>query len=144
MLDDMPKGHSAALVARAEGLHAARLRGQKKLAAAKTQPKRRWRREKVVKQSALGMVLKPIGISLALVLSAYALLSLGTTFWRSYHRHLDQTAAVHADKSILDIFFGNSSLPRIPSTSWSRMWTGACTKWWRASPRPTTSSTTPS
>jgi len=114
MLDDMPKGHSAALVARAEDSHAARLRRRKKLAAAKTQPKRRWRREKVVKQSALGMVLKPIGISLALVLSAYALLSLGTTFWRSYHRHLDQTAAVHADKSILDIYFGDSSLPQDP------------------------------
>ena len=41
---------------------------------------RRFRREKIVKESALGALLKPIGISIALVLSAYALLSLGTTF----------------------------------------------------------------
>jgi hypothetical protein len=73
-----------------------------------------WRREKVVKQSALGMLLQPIGVSLALILSAYALLSLGTTFWRSYQSHLDHTAAVHADRSILDIFFGDQSLPSDP------------------------------
>ena len=48
------------------------------------------------------------------MLSAYALLSLGTTFYRSYQRHLVQTAAVHADNSILDIFFGDSSLPADP------------------------------
>jgi hypothetical protein len=78
---------------------------------AKAEPKRGWRRERIVKQSALGMLLQPVGVSLALVLSAYALLSLGTTFWRSYQSHLDHTAPVHADKSILDIFFGDQSLP---------------------------------
>ncbi len=77
-----------------------------------------WRREKVVKQSALGMLLQPIGVSLALILSAYALLSLGTSFWRSYQSHLDHTAAVHADRSMLDIFFGDRESSRsTPSTS---------------------------
>ena len=75
---------------------------------------RRFRREKIVKESALGALLKPIGISIALVLSAYALLSLGTTFWRSYQNHLDHTAPVHADNSVLDILFGASNLPADP------------------------------
>lgn len=70
-----------------------------------------WRREKVVKESALGTLLKPIGIAVALVLSTYALLSLGTTFYRSYQRHLDHSTPVHADKSVFDVFFGDSTLP---------------------------------
>jgi hypothetical protein len=52
---------------------------------------RRLRREKIVKESAWGALLKPIGISIALVLSAYALLSIGTTFYRSYQRHAEHT-----------------------------------------------------
>ena len=121
MLDDMPKSHSAALVARPEDALSPHVPRTKKLAkkvlaaadltTAEARPKRGWRREKVVKQSALGMLLQPIGVSLALVLSAYALLSLGTTFYRSYQSHLDHTGPVHADKSILDIFFGDQSLP---------------------------------
>ena len=96
MLDDMT--NSTSLVARAEDSlgHAARPPRRKKLAVAKPAPRRSWRREKMVKQSAFGMLLKPIGIALALVLSTYALLSLGTTFYRSYQRHFDQTAPVHA------------------------------------------------
>jgi hypothetical protein len=114
MLHDMTNNTS--LVASAEDAlgHAARPPRRKTLAVAKPAARRKWRREKVVKQSALGMVLKPIGIALALALSAYALVSLGTTFYRSYQRHLVQTAPVHADNSILDIFFGNSSLPEDP------------------------------
>ena len=65
----------------------------------------------MVRPSALGMLLRPIGIAVGVVLIAYALLSLGTTFYRSYYRHLDHTAPVHADKSVLDIFFGDKSLP---------------------------------
>ena len=68
-------------------------------------------REKVVRPSALGMLLRPIGIAVGVVLIAYAVLSLGSTFYRSYYRHLDHTAPVHADKSVLDIFFGDKSLP---------------------------------
>ena len=39
------------------------------------------------------------------------IVSLGTTFYRSYYRHLDHTAPVHADNSVFDIFFGDKSLP---------------------------------
>jgi hypothetical protein len=113
MLDDMPKGQSTSLVARSVGTVAVPS-DVKKVAATKPAKPRRTRREKVVKESALGALLKPIGISLALVLSAYALLSLGTTFWRSYQRHLNHSAAVHADNSVLDILFGASDLPADP------------------------------
>ena len=75
---------------------------------------RLWPREKVVKESALGALLKPIGVSLALLLSTYALLSLGTTFYRSYHRHIDHTAAVHPDRSVLDVLFPDAGLPADP------------------------------
>ena len=68
-------------------------------------------KQKVVKPSALGMLLKPIGTAIGLVLIAYALLSLGTTFYRSYTRHLDHTAAVHPDASVFDIFLPSRTLP---------------------------------
>jgi phosphoglycolate phosphatase-like HAD superfamily hydrolase len=68
-------------------------------------------RETVVRPSALGMLLRPIGMAIGVVLIAYAIVSLGTTFYRSYYRHLDHTAAVHPDKSVLDVFFGDKSLP---------------------------------
>ena len=115
MLDDMPKGQSTSLVVDADDrFGAVTLPPGTELAAPKPKRTRRARREKVVKESALGALLKPIGISLALVLIAYALLSLGTTFWRSYQRHMDHTAAVHADNSVLDILFGTSDLPSDP------------------------------
>jgi hypothetical protein len=70
------------------------------------------RREKVVRPSALGMLLKPIGIAVGIVLSAYALVSLGTTFYRSYYSHLDHTAPVHPDRTVFDILLGGKSLPK--------------------------------
>jgi hypothetical protein len=66
---------------------------------------------KVVRPSALGMFLKPIGIAFGLVLIAYAMISLGTTFYRSYYRHLDHTVAVHPDRSLFDVFLPSKSLP---------------------------------
>lgn len=116
MLDDMPKGQSTSLVAElGDALSAVAIpSGGKKVRAARPPRTRRARREKVVAESALGALLKPIGIWLALVLSAYALLSFGTTFWRSYQRHLDHSAVVHADHSVLDILFGTSDLPADP------------------------------
>ena len=109
MLDDMPKSQSVALTADPEDAIATMIRPP---------AKRRGRRvslgggrEKVVRPSALGMLLKPIGIAVGIVLCVYAIVSLGTTFYRSYYRHLDHTAAVHADQSVFDIFFGDKSLP---------------------------------
>jgi hypothetical protein len=115
MLDDMPKVASTSLVAESgDQFEAVDLPSEKKKRSIAAPRPRRLRREKVVKQSALGALLRPIGISLALVLSTYALLSLGTTFWRSYQRYLDHTAPVHTDGSVLDIFFGTSNLPADP------------------------------
>jgi hypothetical protein len=110
-MDDMPQSHSSALVAQAEAdvadlVDEPARRGRSKLA-------RRSRvvKETVVRPSALGMLLRPIGIAIGAVLIVYALLSLGTTFFRSYQSHLDHSVAVHPDKSVLDIFFGDQSLP---------------------------------
>jgi hypothetical protein len=116
MLDDMPESQSTSLAAAAAGTPFAdvAIPSDKGLAAPKPERAHRVRGEKIVKESALGALLKPIGISLALVLSAYALLSLGTTFWRSYQRYLDHSAPVHADNSVLDILLGTSSLPADP------------------------------
>jgi hypothetical protein len=113
MLDDMPKAGGTSLVAGyGDQFDATDLPDEKKKRSV-ARP-RRSGREKVVKQSALGALLRPIGIALALVLSTYALLSIGTTFWRSYQRHLDHTAPVHTDQSVLDILFGTSNLPTDP------------------------------
>ena len=115
MLDDMPKAASTSLVAEpGDQFGAVDHPPAKKTRSVATPRPRRFRREKIVKESTLGALLKPIGISIALVLSAYALLSLGTTFWRSYQNHLDHAAPVHADNSVLDILFGASNLPADP------------------------------
>ncbi|GFO81744.1 MAG: hypothetical protein A49_13710 [Methyloceanibacter sp.] len=68
-------------------------------------------KQKVVKPGPLGMFLKPIGMAIGLILIAYAALSLGTTFYRSYYRHLDHSAAVHPDRSLFDIFTPSRTLP---------------------------------
>lgn len=68
-------------------------------------------KQKVVKPGPLGMFLKPVGMAIGLILIAYAVLSLGTTFYRSYYRHLDHSAAVHPDKSLFDIFTPSRTLP---------------------------------
>jgi hypothetical protein len=115
MLEDMPASDGTALIGRPEdSLGDIALAGPKRPPAAKAERKHgslARPRETVVKQSALGALLRPIGVSMALVLSAYALMSLGVTFYRSYERHLDHAAAVHGDNSVFDIFFGDTSLP---------------------------------
>ena len=71
---------------------------------------RRSRRGKVKVQK-LGPVaafMRPIGFTVALMLAAYGLASLGTTFWKSYQRHLDYTAAVHPDRSLFEVLVGPS------------------------------------
>ncbi len=70
-------------------------------------------REVVVQRGALAALLMPIGISLGVVLVAYGLTALGTTWYRSYQRHVEHTQPVHADRSIFDIFF-QSDLPKDP------------------------------
>src|SRR5262245_26172923 len=112
MLDDMPKGQSTGLVVDTDDrFGAVALPPSTEVATPRPKRTRRPRRDRVVKEGAL---LKPIGISLALVLSAFALLSLGTSFWRTYQRHLDHSLPIHADNSVFDILFGTSDLPSDP------------------------------
>ena len=87
MLHDMPKRQGAALVAHPGDGVAEIIDPPAKRSKVEQQSRRL--REKVVRPSALGMLLRPIGVSIAIVLSTYALLSLGTTFYKSYQRHLD-------------------------------------------------------
>ncbi len=47
---------------------------------------------------------RPVGLAVALVLAAYGLLTLATTYGRSYLRHLDHTAASHPDSSVFEVF----------------------------------------
>ena len=108
MLDEMPKSQSGALVAHPEDAIATMIRPPAKRRGRRVE---RRGRETVVRPSALGMLLRPIGIAIGIVLCVYAIVSLGTTFYRSYQRHLDHTAPVHADNGVLDIFFGDKSLP---------------------------------
>jgi hypothetical protein len=109
MLDDMPR-QGTALVATSSA-DVADYDDTSSHEPAKAGRRARAVRQKIVKPSALGMFLKPIGIAIGLVLIAYALLSLGTNFYRSYYRHLDHTAAVHLDQSMFDVFFPSKSLP---------------------------------
>jgi hypothetical protein len=111
MLHEMPKRQSAALVAHPEDALAELAEPSNARSVARSERRSRAARVKVVRPSALGMLLKPIGMAIGIVLIAYAIVSLGSTFYRSYHRHLDHTAAVHPDKSVFDIFFGAKSLP---------------------------------
>ena len=111
MLHEMPKRQSAALVAHPEDALAELAEPSTARSVARSERRSRAARVKVVRPSALGMLLKPIGMAIGIVLIAYAIVSLGSTFYRSYHRHLDHTAAVHPDKSVFDIFFGAKSLP---------------------------------
>ena len=105
----MPKSQSVALAAYPEDAIATMIRPPAKRRGGRLSLGRG--REKVVRPSALGMLLRPIGIAVGIVLCVYAIVSLGTTFYRSYYRHLDHTAPVHADNSVFDIFFGGKSLP---------------------------------
>lgn len=110
MLDDMPNSDGTAVVA-----HSGAAVSPRRLVPAKRRGARLFRksarRQKIVRPSALGMLLQPVGVALALILCTYALLSLGTVYYRSYQRHLDHSAALHPDKSILDIFFPDQTLP---------------------------------
>lgn len=107
MLQILPKSQGAALVSSSEDIAGEIAEPRRKRMLARQSRTR----VKLVRQSALGALLRPVGIAIGAVLIAYALVSLGTTFYRSYYRHLDHTAAVHPDQSAFDVFFGDKSLP---------------------------------
>lgn len=107
MLDDMPRKSTA--LTTTSGSEVAEYDAEP--TPVRAEPRSSVVKQKVVKPSALGMLLKPIGMAIGIVLIAYALLSLGTTFYRSYMRHIDHTAAVHPDGSVFDIFLPSRTLP---------------------------------
>jgi hypothetical protein len=107
MLDDMPRQSTALTTTSGSAV----AEHDAEPTPAKARPRSSAVKQKVVKPSALGMLLKPIGMAIGIVLIAYALLSLGTTFYRSYMRHIDHTAAVHPDASLFDIFLPSRTLP---------------------------------
>jgi len=77
-------------------------------------PKRREASQRSSRVRELGPVaafVRPVGLAVALVLAAYGLLTLATTYGRSYLRHLDHTAATHPDSSVFEIFV-KSALPQ--------------------------------
>ena len=112
MLDDIAKPASAALIPHSDDLTEAADSPPAKRRGGMFARRERPARVKIVKPGALGMLLRPIGMAVAAILSVYAIVSLGTTFYRSYYRHLDHTAAVHPDQSVFDIFFGTKGLPK--------------------------------
>ena len=65
---------------------------------------------KVKKYGFLGAFLRPIGIALGVLLIGWGAVSMGTTFWRSYQRHIEHAKPYHEDKSIFDIVL-RSNLP---------------------------------
>ncbi len=87
--------------------------GRGKVAARNRVPARKRNRTnaKIRKLGPVAAFVRPIGVTVALMLAAYGLASLGTTFWRSYQRHQDYTASTHPDRSIFEIFV-KPSLPK--------------------------------
>lgn len=58
---------------------------------------------KARKVGVIAALLRPLGVALGLLLLAYGALSLGTTYWRSFQRHVDFSAATHPDRSLFSI-----------------------------------------
>lgn len=72
-------------------------------------PAARARPQKVTihKTSFLGAIFRPIITTLCLLLAGYSVLTLGTSYIRSYNAHLAHTAPVHHDKTRLTIRTSN-------------------------------------
>jgi hypothetical protein len=70
-------------------------------------PKRtRGKQPNVVKRGLLATlvtVLRPIALSVALIIGAYGVVTLATNYWRSYLRHVEHSKATHDDRSIIDV-----------------------------------------
>lgn len=67
----------------------------------------------VIKKTGIfAAIFRPIGLAIGLLVAVYGIVTLGTTYWRSYNRHLAHVMPVHFDKSIIEIF---SPKPKIPA-----------------------------
>lgn len=62
----------------------------------------------IKKYGFLGAFLRPIGIVLALLVLCWGLLSMGTSYYRGYQRHLAYSKDVHADQTYLEVLLGRA------------------------------------
>ena len=65
-------------------------------------------RIKVKKYGFLGAFLRPIGIAIAVLLLGWGTLMIGTTYYRSYQRHVEYSKTTHSDKSYLSVLLGRA------------------------------------
>ena len=65
-------------------------------------------RIKVKKYGFLGAFLRPIGIAIALLLLGWGSLMIGTTYYRSYQRHVAFSKTTHGDQSYLAVLLGQA------------------------------------
>ncbi len=65
-------------------------------------------RIKVKKYGFLGAFLRPIGIALGVLLLGWGSLMIGTTYYRSYQRHVEFSKTIHSDKSYLSVLLGQA------------------------------------
>lgn len=63
-------------------------------------------RIKIKKYGFLGAFSRPIGIALALLILGWGTLSIGTSYYRSYQRHVEYSQATHSDDSYLTVLLG--------------------------------------
>ncbi len=63
-------------------------------------------RMKVKKYGFLGAFLRPIGVAIALLILGVGSLSIGTSYYRSYQRHVEFSKVTHSDDSYLTVLLG--------------------------------------
>ena len=61
---------------------------------------------KIKKYGFLGAFLRPIGIAIGVFLLGLGTLSIGTTYYRSYQRHVEYSKTTHSDDSYLTVLLG--------------------------------------
>ena len=63
-------------------------------------------RIKIKKYGFLGAFLRPIGIAIALLILGFGSLSIGTSYYRSYQRHVEYAKITHSDDSYMTVLLG--------------------------------------
>ncbi|MCP4934051.1 MAG: hypothetical protein GY927_07545 [bacterium] len=63
-------------------------------------------RIKVKKYGFLGAFLRPIGIAVALLILGFGSLTIGTSYYRSYQRHVEYSKITHSDDSYMTVLIG--------------------------------------
>ena len=113
MLDDMPERQSTSLVADSQATIRRRCDSAGQASSRRPSPSglAALGVRKSSRPSALGMLLKPIGIALGVVLSPMRFCRSAPPSIAAISAISITARAVHADNSVLDIFFGDESLP---------------------------------